>query len=67
MIWGKTHGEYMDAYHKALVPAPWFAWFPVEMEDGRKVWLETVLRLAVRGAQGTKVHSWKWVYREIEQ
>jgi hypothetical protein len=40
----------------------WFAWYPVELTDGRIVWLRRVERRLIRGA--TSSH---WAYREAPQ
>jgi len=34
---------------------PWFAWFPVYLENGQMAWLETVLR---------KIHVWGWGFED---
>lgn len=51
--WGKTDEqrkqEEAEAKRKAREPKKWFAWYPVELEDGSNVWWEevTVRRTAV--------------------
>jgi len=39
MIWGKTYKE-----QKIHRQTKWFAWYPVQLKDGRWCWLECVWR-----------------------
>ena len=64
MIWGKSHSDVMAEYRVAQEPKAWFAWRPVELGDGRKVWLQTVKRHA--HAMDNKKHCWKWHYEEAK-
>jgi hypothetical protein len=40
----------------------WFAWHPVELTDGRIVWLRRVERRLIRGAAAAH-----WTYREAQK
>lgn len=42
MIFGKTDEQKMEGLGK---PRKWFAWRPVQLEDGRGAWLTTVWRI----------------------
>jgi len=42
MIWGKTNVERQRLEREKN--AHWFAWFPVELKDGRWAWLEYLER-----------------------
>ena len=46
MIYGKTTQELLD---EACRWKPWFAWYPVCLDDGRRVWMERVERRTVFG------------------
>ena len=48
MIWGKTTKEKLTQYYSV---GKWFAWRPVQLEDGRWVWWEYVW-----------CHSWRKKY-----
>lgn len=49
-------------YSKWLEPYPWFAWYPVWLDDGRVVWLETVM---ARGWSNKYWWGdWRWSYTQ---
>lgn len=53
MIWGETTQAYMDRHAAERAKRRewhlWFAWRPVKLDTGQKVWLETVWRQEYEG------------------
>lgn len=47
MRFGKTNIEIYEKYEKRRLTksGKWFAWYPVQLKDGRTVWLEYVYRM----------------------
>ena len=41
MIWGRTYTQYKE---QKLAWKIWFAWRPIQFEDGRWCWLQKVRR-----------------------
>lgn len=59
MIFGKSRERREEILYSW---APWFAWYPVLLKDGRMVWLETV----ERKHNGTDDYfGTPWEYRSI--
>lgn len=56
MIWGETKAERNERMFETWTK--WFAWVPVELEDGRMAWLQTVYRKRIL----TEYSSF-WSYR----
>lgn len=54
MIWGKTTKE---KHEKVYSVHFWFAWYPVQLDDGRWAWWEHVARIRCCGWDG----NW-WSY-----
>jgi len=56
MIFGKTYkeeAEITDRWWKQYIqPHSWFAWYPVRLQDGRRAWLEYVVRKWMPGEYG---------------
>lgn len=61
MIWGETTAAFnlrITAWH------PWFAWHPIQLEDGRMAWLCQVERQwRVDECANWAGDSSRWVYR----
>ncbi len=51
MIYKKWPAEKSDKWHL------WFAWFPVEVEKGVMVWLQTIMR---RNIEGSLIDYWEY-------
>lgn len=65
MIYGKTNQQkahdylkWSNEYHNTWYR--WFAWRPVELEDGRKTWWTHVYRNRERWSHH---FGWRWVYK----
>jgi len=54
MIIGKTYEEKRKQRFKKH-NGPWFAWYPVKIRDGRRVWLQNVFRYLIFP---DSKHSW---------
>ena len=64
MIWGKTYatGYYFYEEKEAVRYRRWFAWRPTWLQDGRWVWLETVMYVEIINGD----HSY-YFYRPIQE
>lgn len=50
----------------------WFAWYPVELGNGDKIWLETVMRRGEKvdnysSFSGIEYAHWTYEYKELEK
>lgn len=65
MIYGKTNQEqtieklawrekYYHTWHK------WFAWYPIQLRNGRKVWWQTIYRKRYNPINRS---NWYWEYK----
>jgi hypothetical protein len=59
MIYGGTH---LEEIYMRKTPRLWFAWRPVRLEDGRRAWLEDVLR---HQTYDYLFEEWVTVYRSV--
>lgn len=62
MIWGRTKQQAHDRLRALNQWQPWFAWHPVQLDDGRWAWLRTVERRGQYLHGGWEVY-WEWEYR----
>ncbi len=60
MIYGKTSEQ---AHNDAVTWQLWFAWRPVRLIDGRRVWLETIQRKWTAIEGGWDGPWWRRDYR----
>ena len=61
MKWGKTIEEKNYKYWTKVYRNKWFAWFPVQLNNGCWVWWEYVTRIDRRTIRG-----WHWEYKSLE-
>ena len=49
--------------HKSVTNkwTPWFAWYPVRLQDGRLVWLETVQRKLFHENRIPSLYPSSWI------
>lgn len=60
MIFGETYEQYA---YRMTTPHRWFTWRPVFLDDGRVVWLESVIRFRVRHPTEATIFSAWWTYK----
>lgn len=72
MIYGKTHEQYRKERHikwaKQAEWRRWFAWYPVSLPDGRRVWLQCIEKRIIWFSYRILKFSghWKTEYRRIK-
>jgi len=64
MQFGKTTKQLKkEKYNKEHKPKEkWFCWYPVQLDDGKMVWLETIDRHTIPHNRGHKGTTHKWIY-----